>query len=191
MKLPRIMIGLVAAVSLWQFGQAGVVHGKAWLGQWLLERAWQQSQDSGEPVAPWPGAVSHPVARLHVPRLDLDRLVLEGAETPVLAWGPGMETGPGGHRLLAAHRDTHFRFLERIETGDRFEMRYADGRVEHWRVRTTGVVDARDSALDMSLSAEVMTLVTCYPFNAATAGGPLRFVVGLEPASATETTGEI
>lgn len=191
MKWSRILIGLVAVVSAWQLGAFGVIHAKAWLGQHLLERAWQQTQDSGEPVEPWPGAVSHPVARLHVPKFDIDRLVLEGADTPVLAWGPGMETGPGGHRLLAAHRDTHFRFLERIETGDRFEMRYVDGRVEHWRVRTTGVVDARDSALDMSLSADVMTLVTCYPFDAAIAGGPLRYVVGLEPVQAVDTSGEI
>lgn len=179
--LRRILIGALLAVAAWQLGQAAMVQGKAWLGQFLLERAWDKAREGGEPVEPWPGAVSHPVARLHMPRLDVDRLVLDGADTPVLAWGPGMETGARGHRLLAAHRDTHFRFLEHVDAGDRFELHHVDGRVEYWRVDAARVVDARDTALDMDFPAEVMTLVTCYPFDAPSAGGPLRYVVHLEP----------
>lgn len=184
----RIALIALLGVAMWQFGQAGLVHGKAWLGQVLLERAWQRTLDGEEGVKPWPGAVSHPVARLHVERLDLDYLVLDGADTPVLAWGPGMETGRGGHRLLAAHRDTHFRFLKEIEIGDRMALRHADGRFEHWQVGAIEVVDERTTSLDMSLPAHVMTLVTCYPFDTATPGGPLRYVVSLDPDSPEDSS---
>ena len=175
-----LLIAACVAAALWHFGQAGSVQAKAWLGQVLLERAWAGTEPEHPARKPWPGAVSHPVARLHVPELGIDRLVLHGADTPVLAWGPGMETGPGGHRLIAAHRDTHFRFLEHIETGHRLHLEQPDGHVEHWEVVDRAVVDARTTVLDMGLDADLLTLVTCYPFDAPTAGGPLRLVVSLE-----------
>ncbi len=174
---------VVAGMAVWFLYQAGMVQGKAWLGQYLLERAWSQSRASGEAAAPWPGAVSHPVARLRVPRLELDHLVLHGVDTPVLAWGPGMETGPNGQRLIAAHRDTHFRSLQGLETGDQARLQHADGRIEHWKVVGIDIVDARYTAIDMAHGKEQLLLVTCYPFDASAAGGPLRLVASLHPAS--------
>jgi sortase A len=177
----RVPIALLISLAAWQLGSAGWIQAKAGLGQWLLERAWERTQARGEPAEPWPGAVSHPVARLRMPRLDIDHLVLEGLETPVLAWGPGMESGERGHRVLAAHRDTHFSFLRHIEPGDRFELIDVDGRRRWWRVARIEVVDARRTGLDLESPGERLTLVTCYPFDAPVSGGPLRLVVQLRP----------
>jgi len=177
-----LMIGLMSAAA-WQLTGYARIHGKAWLGQQLLERAWQRIEQTGQVVEPWPGAVSHPVGRLSMPRLDIEHLVLEGVETPVLAWGPCLETGAGGHRLLAGHRDTHFRFLQQVRNGDRFKLQLAGAAPEAWQVRSIDVVDARLTAIDMSLSGAHMTLVTCYPFDAVNSGGPLRLVVRLAPAA--------
>lgn len=173
-----LIVALLLAAG-WQLGHAGWVQGKGWLGQQLMERAWGKSLKQGTSVTPWPGAVSHPVARLYMPRLGLDRLVLEGLDTPVMAWGPGMHSGTGGHKVLAAHRDTHFRFLRQVEPGDRFELQEVDGQRSWWQVESTHVVDARQLRLDLDWPEEIMTLVTCYPFNAVQAGGPGRFVVRL------------
>ncbi len=179
--MPRALIlAALLAAGGWQLGQGASVQLKAWLGQVLLERAWAGTDES--PRSPWPGAVSHPVARLHVPALGIERLVLDGAETPVLAWGPGLETGAGGHRMIAAHRDTHFRFLGQLERGQVIELELADRRVERWRVIAHEVVDARTTRLDMGREGDLLTLVTCYPFDAASPGGPLRYVVSLAPA---------
>jgi uncharacterized membrane protein YdbT with pleckstrin-like domain len=57
-----------------------------------------------------------PVARLHVPELNIRQLVLAGDTGAALAWGPGLvSSAPGllraGHIVIAGHRDTHFRFL--------------------------------------------------------------------------------
>lgn len=178
----RTIVLLLLLFAGWQFGSAGWIHAKAAVGQWLLERAWEATL-AGEGVAePWPGAISHPVARLHMPRLDVERLVLAGLETPVMAWGPGMAVGSGGHRVVAAHRDTHFAFLERVEVGDRFELIDRDGERSRWLVRSLDVVDSRRTGLDIDWPHEAMTLVTCYPFDAATTGGPMRLVVRLAPA---------
>ncbi len=183
------VIVLLVATTAWSLFQAGQVQGKAWLGQHLLERAWSRSIDSGETVDPWPGAVSHPVARLSMARLDLDHLVLDGADTPILAWGPGMETGPNGQRLIAAHRDTHFRALRSIEPGDLARLQHADGRIEDWTVTRIDIVDARETQIDMASDGDRLLLVTCYPFDASAPGGPMRLVASLQPAS-TGSLGE-
>ena len=183
--MSRIMIrmgmGLLMIVAVGSFVQAGLVQGKAWLGQHLIDRAWHQVLEQGEPVQPWPGAVSHPVARLSMSRLDIDYLVLDGADTPVLAWAPGMETGPNGQHLIAAHRDTHFRFMRELERGDRLRLEHADGRHEAWEVQRLDIVDARQTMIDMGESGQRLLLVTCFPFDAVAAGGPLRLVASLYP----------
>lgn len=177
----RFLILSLLLVAAWQLGSAGWIQAKAGLGQWLLERAWQRALEGGEAVEPWPGAVSHPVARLRMPRLSIDRLVLEGLDTPVMAWGPGMAVGEGGHRVLAAHRDTHFSFLRAVEPGDRFELIDAEGRRQWWQVETIRVLDSRTTGIDLDWPETAMTLITCYPFDTPVAGGPERLVVRLRP----------
>lgn len=177
----RTMILSLLLLAAWQLGSAGWIQAKAGLGQWLLERAWLRTLDEEAVVEPWPGAVSHPVARLLMPRLSIDQLVLEGLDSSVMAWGPGMAVGEGGHRVVAAHRDTHFSFLRAVEVGDHFELIEASGRRQQWRVESIRVVDARQTGLDLDGPVDTMTLITCYPFDAPVAGGPWRLVVRLGP----------
>ncbi|NBB93381.1 MAG: sortase [Gammaproteobacteria bacterium] len=177
----RLLLVSLLVLSAWQLGSAGWIQAKAGLGQFLLERSWQHRLESGEAVEPWPGAVSHPVARLRMPRLSVDHLVLEGLATPVMAWGPGMAVGEGGHHVLAAHRDTHFAFLRSVRVGDRFELIEAEGRRRWWRVETIRVVDSRRVGIDLEWPEHAMTLITCFPFDAPVAGGPQRLVVRLRP----------
>lgn len=176
---PLVICSLLA-VGIWQIADATTIQAKARLGQLLMERAWDRSRERDEPVQPWPGSVSHPIARLQVPELEVDHLVLDGADTPVLAWGPGMEIGPNGHRLIAAHRDTHFRFLEDLKLGAEVRLELASGAVENWRVVNQQIVDARRIGLDLAASGHQMTWVTCWPFDALQAGGPMRLLVTLD-----------
>lgn len=177
----RIVLSGLLLFAVWQLGGAGWIHAKAELGQWLLERAWREQRLEGEQVEPWPGAVSRPIARLRMPRLSIDHLVLEGLETPVLAWGPGMATGSAGHRVIAAHRDTHFSFLRAVEAGDRFELVDESGQSQSWRVEAIEVVDSRRVGVDLDWPEKAVTLITCYPFDATTPGGPKRLIVRLLP----------
>lgn len=178
--MTRLAVALLLVFAVWQLALGGWIQTKAWLGQALLERAWA-APDWSATRLPWPGAVSYPVARLSLPEMALDWLVLQGLDGAVLAWGPGTELGTNGHRVIAAHRDTHFRALERVQAGQLFRLETPDGAVGHWRVVETSIVDARLNALDMSLDEQRLTLVTCYPFDGSQPGGPLRFVVSLVP----------
>lgn len=175
----RWAVLLTLLLAGWQFGAAATVHAKAWLGQALLERTWRAGLATQTPLQPWPWADMAPVARIRLPEVGIERLVLDGFDGGTLAWGPGMVQGRGGHRIIAGHRDTHFRFLEQLRPGDRLELEGIEGIRERWHVAEAAIVDARHSALDMTLDEERLTLVTCYPFDAVAANGPLRYVVSL------------
>lgn len=177
----RLSIVLLTVAAFTQLAEFGWIQGKGLLGQWLMESAWAES-DKGGARSPWPGARTRPAARLFVPDLKLDRLVVEGVATPNLAWGPGIETGPNGHVLIAAHRDTHFRFLGDLKKGQRLDLEQPAGEFRKWRVLDRRIVDSTTTKLDMDAAGPLLTLVTCWPIDAIEAGGPLRLVVSAVPA---------
>jgi sortase A len=183
----RLVAALIVAVALAgaaSVASGGWIHAKALAGQWLLERAWTRTRD-GHPARPWPWADTRPIARLLVPAVDGDVLVLEGASGRTLAWGPGhldasAPMGSGGHAVVSAHRDTHFRFLRDIAIGDDVVVELPDGARRHFSVRRTYVADARTLELPRTTPVPTLTLVTCYPFDAVVPNGPGRYVVVAE-----------
>ncbi len=160
---------------------------KAVLAQFLLQRAWEQTLESGEQTKPWPWADTWPVARLQVERLAVDLIVLEGESGEVLAFGPGHLPGssaPGrnGHCVLAGHRDTSFRFLKDLQGGDIVTLQSQDGALQEYRVMATAVRDAANLYLEESGFAS-LTLFTCYPFDALHSGSGHRYLVFAERMS--------
>jgi sortase A len=180
-RLDRIALVVLLAVAAWHGGQAAWLELKAELAQRLMLRAWRSSRHGGAEVRPWPWADTHPIARLTVPRLGVDELVLAGASGRTLAFGPGHLTGtplPGsaGNAVVSGHRDTHFAFLRELRAGDLIRIETAEGLEQRYLVEGSSVVDSGD--LDVAAAADTrLTLVTCYPFDAIRPGGPLRYVV--------------
>ncbi len=157
---------------------------KAVLAQFLLQRAWEQTLESGEQIKPWPWADTWPVARLQMKRLGVDLIVLEGESGEVLAFGPGHLPGssaPGenGHCILAGHRDTSFRFLKDLQEDDVLTLQTGDGGLQRYRIREMVIHGAEDLYFQESESP-CLTLLTCYPFNALQANTPFRYCVFAE-----------
>lgn len=176
---------LLLALGGAQLGWAGWIHAKALLAQVLLGRAWADTLAGAEAVKPWPWADTYPLARLLVPALGVEQIVLSGASGRTLAFGPahlGGTAPPGapGHSVLSGHRDTHFRFLRDLIPGTELRLQAADGGWSHYRVTGSAVVDAGEARLAPSDGRRVLTLVTCYPFDAVEPGGPLRYLVFAE-----------
>ena len=175
-------VALFAGVGLWQLGQGAWIYVKARLAQRLLQRAWARTL-RGEPEArPWPWADTWPVARLQVPAHGVDLIVLAGVSGRTLAFGPGHAPGsavPGapGTAIVAGHRDTHFRFLERLKQGDEIIVEVPGLRRSRLRVQETSVVDSRTAVIRTEDRSAGLVLVTCYPFDAVRPGGALRYVV--------------
>jgi sortase A len=172
---------LLAAAAL-LFGKGAWIYAKAGLAQGLLHRAWSRTVAGEKRVKPWPWADTWPVAKLEIPRARSSFIVLAGASGRTLAFGPGHLDGsapPGsrGNCVLSAHRDTQFRTLERLARGDSVVVETPDRRRHAYRVVELAVVDRRDNAFLEATDENVLTLVTCYPFDAVVPGGPLRYVV--------------
>jgi len=180
MKLLR-SLGLVV-VTLGALSLSGGLYlpAKAALAQVLLRHAWSQTHDN--PVRPWPWARTWPVARLEVPSLGIERIVLAGDEGAALAFAPGHVDGtaaPGetGNVVLAGHRDTVFRFLGELEPGDELRIESTDGRRRSYIIEGTAVVHEHDTTVLDPTDEATLTLVTCYPLDGTRPGGLLRYVV--------------
>jgi sortase A len=178
--IASVRVSLLLAGAL-LVGQGAWIHLKAALGQWLVARAWSEQLASGGHPAPWPWADTWPVARLSVEKQGLSQFVLANASGRNMAWGPthvAPSALPGlpGHSVISGHRDTHFSFLQEVDPGDILSVENADG-VVHYEVVLTEIMDVRSEQLSLDPDGQWLTLVTCYPFDAVTAGGPLRYAV--------------
>jgi sortase A len=176
----RLSLGLLVLSALLCLS-AVRIYAKAALAQVLLHAAWLEARDGKAQARPWPWADMWPVARLRSAAHDVDWIVLEGATGSTTAFAPGHIVGtapPGaaGNIGIAAHRDTHFAFLERVRVGERLSLELPDGRERAFEVESTRVVHQRDTS-SLSAEGDRLTLVTCFPFRAPIPGGPLRYVV--------------
>ena len=186
MKVVRWIAVLLVIVGGGLCTRALYLHAKAELAGVLIRRAWKESLQSGQPHKPWPWADTHPVARLQIPRLGYDEIVLEGATPRTLAFGPahmlsGAGFGEPGNLLLAGHRTSWFRSLEGIRDGDIVLLDSYDARRHALRHQTyvvsmTRVIDPHDTTLLAPTTGDELTLITCYPFGARPTS-PQRFVV--------------
>ena len=175
-------LALLLALAALHGGRAAWIEAKAHLAQHLLRRAWLRSRGGAGEIRPWPWADTHPVARLRVPSLGVDLLVLAGASGRTMAFGPGHLSGtpvPGerGNSVLSAHRDTHFAFLRRLRPGAELVVEGRDGTARRFLVTAARVVDRRDVSVIADTGDTRLTLVTCYPFAALHPRGSLRYVV--------------
>ena len=118
------------------------------------------------------------VARLEIPRMGLNRIVVEGATADALTKGPGHfpETplpGQLGNAAIAGHRTTHlhpFFDIDKLQPGDQIFVTTFNGRYVY-QVTGTEVVDPSDYA-DVIPTTDVtkatLTLVSCTPRYSAT-----------------------
>lgn len=169
-------------LGFWHLGQGSYIPAKAWLAQELMQRAWHKAGDGLERPPPWPWADTWPVARLTARSRQVDLIVLAGGSGRTLAFGPGHLSasampGETGNMIIAGHRDTHFRFLRDVRVGELLGVESPNGVRHVYEVLGGDVVDSRKGSLVLDTELAMLTLVTCYPFEAVSAGGPLRYVV--------------
>ena len=163
------------------FGQGAYIHAKAALAQALLARAFAETVATGRVTRPWSWADTWPVARIAVPRLNVQTIALAGASGQALAFGPGhvggtAEPGERGIAVYSAHRDTHFRFLKDVAIGDEITVTRRDGRTVRYRADRSAIVRFDQAGLDPLPGGHELVLSTCWPFDAVTAG-PLRYLL--------------
>ena len=150
--LRKTMMVLLLLTGGFLLAESGWICAKAELAQKLIEQAWGETLDTGLRVKPWPWADTWPVARLQSEKEEVDLFVLNGTEGNALAFAPGLMIGsaqPGepGVTIIAGHRDTHFRFMARVQQGDSLQLINRTGQRMQYVVQAVYIVDSRNQAL--------------------------------------------
>jgi sortase A len=147
-------------------------------------RAASENTAQSEPHTPRRGvlaaAMDGLIGRLEFPRLRLSTIVAEGIGKTTLRRAVGHIPGtalPGepGNVGLAGHRDTFFRSLKDLRTGDEIQFSTPGGNFKYV-VESIIIVEPDNVGVVSPSSENVLTLVTCYPFLYIGAA-PKRWIV--------------
>ncbi len=173
---------IIGAVTL--LGKSCWITLKAEVAQILLQKAFTQSMVSGENIKPWSWADTWPVAEVRIPRIGAKAIVLNGATSEALAFGPTWlpdtpKPGERGTTVIAAHRDTHFAFLKHVAIDDKIQITRTDGLGFNYKVTNLRIANWNTSGIDRHASGHHLVLTTCYPFDAMTRGSQ-RYIVEAE-----------
>jgi len=197
-----VVIFLFVAYQLWGTGIAESHSQSSLAKQFAAQVAKDKTTAAAAPTAPPPaptlpgGAIAH----LVIPKISVNKYVVEGTNENDLREGPGHYKGtpmPGqvGNVGIAGHRTTYgapFFELNRLGPGDPIYITDLDGRTWVYKVSGPPVVVSPDdvAVLDPTPFAQ-LTLTTCNPRFSATS----RLVVfarlvgqALPPSPATSKT---
>ncbi|HEY7799421.1 MAG TPA: class GN sortase [Hyphomonadaceae bacterium] len=161
--------------------QALFIPAKAQVAQVLMANAWERQLSTGDPARPWPWADFTPAAKLRFPAQNRTVLALTDAAGESLAFGPtlmaaSVQPGEKGVAVFAAHRDTHFAFLDRVKPDDEIIVETPTGLLA-FRVTHSEVVRWDASGIRPNDGGPPrLALVTCWPLEAKVRG-PMRYVV--------------
>lgn len=154
-----------------------------WISQaylnWEFAKALEAPVLAGPPNTRIPEGLQ-PLGRLEIPSIDLSAVFIEGADNRTLRRGIGHIPGtvlPGsvGDVALSAHRDTFFRRLGELSSGDVIWITTLRGRYKYI-VESSQIVDSNQWLIVRTIGPTTLTLVTCYPFYYI-GPAPKRFIV--------------
>jgi sortase A len=145
--------------------------------------------DDGEPPLPTPPGGA--VAVLRIPKIDMEKVVVEGVALTDLRKAPGHYPqtpmpGQPGNAAIAGHRTTYgapFWDLDLLEPGDEILARTSQGEFRYEVDRSSVVRPDQLEVLDQTEEAR-LTLTTCHPRFSAAQRLVVSAVLVDEPAAA-------
>jgi sortase A len=173
----------IGCLGLYSYSYLERVTYQAWESRQFdrtLERTADAARPRGPAVHQSPKVSGAVIGRLSVPRLHLSAMVREGVDrrTLLLAVGHIPATalpGEPGNVGVAGHRDTFFRRLKDLRTGDEIQFSTLSGDFKYV-VESLVIVEPDNMAVLAPSTQNVLTMVTCYPFYYI-GNAPKRFVV--------------
>ncbi len=186
----RMLLFTVGVVCL---GYYAYTVGNQQVYQWYENRAFDrriaQPAQTGSAPVPVEGSV---IGRVSIGRLNLSAIVRQGVSSDTLSKAVGhvpstAMPGQEGNFAIAAHRDTLFRGLKNIRSGDVVTFQTETG-LFNYEVAATKIVKPTDvsvlrpdgggliPAAGGAKPAKLLTMITCYPFYYV-GSAPKRFIV--------------
>jgi sortase A len=131
-------------------------------------------------------AAGKPLGEIELTRIGVTAMILEGTDDRTLRRAVGHIPGtalPGqpGNVAIAGHRDTFFRALRNVQQDDEISLMTLEGSYRY-RVDSIEVVGPEDTQVLDNSGSDILTLVTCYPFNFV-GPAPRRFIVRAQRTS--------
>lgn len=131
------------------------------------------------------------VGRLVISKADVEVMILDGTSDATLDRGVGLiegtaRPGEGGNVGIAGHRDSFFRGLRHLSSGDEIELATLSG-LTRYRVSEILVVEPEYVQVLNPTPESSLTLVTCYPFYHI-GSAPQRYIVRAEETGFEEWT---
>lgn len=182
--MSRFLLSALWVVGAVLLSQGLYMDAKAKLAQVLIASSWDQSSADRPPPKPWWWADTRPIAKLEVPRLKKTVFVMQDQSGESLAFGPGhiqasAKPSGNGHVAIAGHRDSHFGFLQDIEIGDLITTTNYKAESKRYRVVEAMVIDTLEQSVSIQ-TENMLTLITCFPFNGLVPGGSQRYILNAE-----------
>lgn len=125
-------------------------------------------------------AVNENFATMTIYKLNRILPIIQGTEEKQLSQGVGhvlssVLPGENDNLVLAGHRETSFRGLDKLIIGDLIHIQTDLGEFIY-EVDNTRIVEDNDTSVIISTDYASLTLVTCYPFNWV-GSAPQRYIV--------------
>jgi sortase A len=136
--------------------------------QQRLRSEWEQQQGQRTSAAvKTEQPVDDGLIRLDIPKIELSAIVVDGTTRKQLKNGPGRILGtplPGekGNSVISAHRDTFFRHIYELKSGDEINVQ-RNGQSLRFEVTGKKIVDPDDLSVLRQTDETQLTLITCYP----------------------------
>ena len=145
--------------------------------QLLLEKAWSITKRTGNSSKAWSWADTLPVAKLKIPEISLNQIVLEGEEIEAMTFGPAIieSSLESKNVIIAGHRDSFFRNLAELKEGDIIKLEKADKNLSY-KISNVIITDPLDTKWLEPTFNDRITLITCYPFNSI-GEAPMRYIL--------------
>lgn len=183
-KSIKVLTFLLLTAGSLLIGDSLLFYAKGFVGQELLKIAWNKSKQNNINNKAWPWAETYPVGNLIIPKIDFNKVIIEGSDDGSMIFGSSHLSGtalPGenGNCVIAGHRDTFFRRLGEIGEGDRI---YLEGKESRgWYIIThTEICNPDDIQWIEPMEERILTLVTCYPFEFI-GPAPKRYIIRALP----------
>lgn len=184
--LRKFFFTILLSLGLWHVSSSGYMLAKAELSQYLIQSAWQQTLKDGKHHKPWSWADTYPILEMKIPRLNQSNYILAGSSGRNLAFSVTHMSqsgllGENKTMVLSGHRDSHFSYLKNLKVGDKIIIKDTDNTMVYTMTKAR-VIDSTMHKINI-LNKNELLLTSCYPFDALSAGGNLKYVVYASPVS--------
>ncbi|TYK64799.1 class GN sortase [Colwellia echini] len=189
MKVCRVILFGLIFIACLLLIKPSYMYAKSVLAQVLLEQAWQKAllgKDKDNKYLPWQWADSYPIAKLTYVDKNLQTatnwIILAGMTGRTMAFAPSWledsaKPNQYGNTVISAHNDSHFSVLEGIELDAEFLLEDQQGEVLTYRVITIDIVSESDTTPYLFADGTMITLITCYPFEATNTAKTQRLII--------------